>query len=852
MPDPTVHPRALPERSRRRRPPDPTAARRRTRSPSTRAGGLALSVVRRRRRRRAGDRPSLRARARRPASSSSPAETSRSPTTTAAAGRLPGRESVFDDLPSAIWLPDGRRLVDRDRPAAGRPIDRPSSWPGRRAPERDGVATEPDRDPSRRTSWSRPAAPATPPARSATSSRRRSRPIASRSSRSTRRRATGRAGRRTSTTSTTCRAKPCSRRSTTTGSAGPTAWALQRVYRADRSRDAIFEVRDGEVVLVTDGYHPFAAAHGDDAYYLNALAGDRRTMACSFDPDLDWVRETWSDLEPDPRVPLVPPARPRRLIPPQQASQPRGQGLLHGRIAHARRGDAASASATARRVASSAPGPIAQAVLPELRDLDPGVDGDRSAASRQVEPRRDGLVVAAHPAQEARSLDPDALGRPRRIETAVHDPRPGRWSARACRRPRRAGDATTAVAGRPRDRRPPTPGHGSGSGGRSGSSAASRQPRASSRRRSRANARARPARSPRGAVRAGGRVRVVDVDPPEQPRQRANVLPVVADDLHQRLGWGSAEEVEEPARDLPALDVAVAMRAEQLDLDRPKPGVGHPMPEDPTDERQQVKVAGERRWGGTRHPVPRDEQRPVEAAAVVGHEPRVRGEVAARDARAARPPPDGPAAGAGPGGTARPPTSPSPTRNATVPEAVARPVVSVSRQTRGTSAGGRPGSPASRSRSIGRMTVAGSQRTTGPAGSRSSSPSTAAASRRPSSTEPLADAAVSSIARLAAGRREGGPVVREASLEGRAAHRPAATAASGSIAAPRPRVSCSSRRSASARASTSGSRRGPVHAGQPLSQSQPRMSSAAPAISSSCRSQSRGLRPIPPGTASYR
>jgi 5-deoxy-glucuronate isomerase len=88
----------------------------------------------------------------------------------------------------------------------------------------------------------------------------------------------------------------------------PKAWAIQRLYRADRSRDGIWEVRDGEVVLVTDGYHPFTATHGDDAYYLNALAGDRRTMACSFDPDLDWVRATWSSMAVDPRVPLVPPA----------------------------------------------------------------------------------------------------------------------------------------------------------------------------------------------------------------------------------------------------------------------------------------------------------------------------------------------------------------------------------------------------------------------------------------------------------------------------------------------------------------------------------------------------------------
>lgn len=83
------------------------------------------------------------------------------------------------------------------------------------------------------------------------------------------------------------------------------AWGMQRLYRGDRSRDCAWEVRDGEVVLVTDGYHPFVAAHGDDAYYLNALAGDRRTMACSYDPALDWVRSTWTGMAPDPRVPLV-------------------------------------------------------------------------------------------------------------------------------------------------------------------------------------------------------------------------------------------------------------------------------------------------------------------------------------------------------------------------------------------------------------------------------------------------------------------------------------------------------------------------------------------------------------------
>jgi 5-deoxy-glucuronate isomerase len=88
----------------------------------------------------------------------------------------------------------------------------------------------------------------------------------------------------------------------------PEGWGIQRLYRADRSRDALWTVTEGDVVVVTDGYHPFVAAHGEDAYYLNALAGDRRTMACSFDPALDWTRAAWDGIAADPRVPLVEPS----------------------------------------------------------------------------------------------------------------------------------------------------------------------------------------------------------------------------------------------------------------------------------------------------------------------------------------------------------------------------------------------------------------------------------------------------------------------------------------------------------------------------------------------------------------
>ena len=84
----------------------------------------------------------------------------------------------------------------------------------------------------------------------------------------------------------------------------PEAWGVQRLYGG--SSEGLWAVLDGEAVIVRDGYHPFVATHGDDAYYLNALAGDVRTMACSYDPALDHVRDAWTSLEPDPRVPLVP------------------------------------------------------------------------------------------------------------------------------------------------------------------------------------------------------------------------------------------------------------------------------------------------------------------------------------------------------------------------------------------------------------------------------------------------------------------------------------------------------------------------------------------------------------------
>ena len=83
------------------------------------------------------------------------------------------------------------------------------------------------------------------------------------------------------------------------------AFAFQRLYSPQHDVDETWTVRDGDVVLVPYGYHPFTAAPGYDFYYLNALAGDHHSMAASDDPALAWIRDTWAELPKDPRVPLV-------------------------------------------------------------------------------------------------------------------------------------------------------------------------------------------------------------------------------------------------------------------------------------------------------------------------------------------------------------------------------------------------------------------------------------------------------------------------------------------------------------------------------------------------------------------
>ena len=85
--------------------------------------------------------------------------------------------------------------------------------------------------------------------------------------------------------------------------ADPDAFGIQRLYTADGRRDEVVTVANGDLVLVRAGYHPFVAAYGYDAYYLNTLAGSFRSMAAPDDPRYAHLRSAWP--APDPRVPLV-------------------------------------------------------------------------------------------------------------------------------------------------------------------------------------------------------------------------------------------------------------------------------------------------------------------------------------------------------------------------------------------------------------------------------------------------------------------------------------------------------------------------------------------------------------------
>jgi 5-deoxy-glucuronate isomerase len=98
------------------------------------------------------------------------------------------------------------------------------------------------------------------------------------------------------------------------GPSGAPGFGYQRVYGSGPGReiDVTAEVRSGDTIVMPHGYHgPSMAAPGYDLYYLNVMAGPgERAWRFTDDPDHAWIRATWEDQEPDPRLPMTTARRP--------------------------------------------------------------------------------------------------------------------------------------------------------------------------------------------------------------------------------------------------------------------------------------------------------------------------------------------------------------------------------------------------------------------------------------------------------------------------------------------------------------------------------------------------------------
>lgn len=69
----------------------------------------------------------------------------------------------------------------------------------------------------------------------------------------------------------------------------PSGFGIQKVYTQEGDIDETYTVKDGDLVEIPRGYHPFACAPGYYAYYLWFMAGKRRGFFMSTDPDHSWI-----------------------------------------------------------------------------------------------------------------------------------------------------------------------------------------------------------------------------------------------------------------------------------------------------------------------------------------------------------------------------------------------------------------------------------------------------------------------------------------------------------------------------------------------------------------------------------
>ena len=73
--------------------------------------------------------------------------------------------------------------------------------------------------------------------------------------------------------------------------------AFHRNYRLDNDFDEIMPAKNGDCVLVPEGFHPVAPTPGTNIYFLNYLAGDAQHEARDYkpyeDPNTTWIKDDW-------------------------------------------------------------------------------------------------------------------------------------------------------------------------------------------------------------------------------------------------------------------------------------------------------------------------------------------------------------------------------------------------------------------------------------------------------------------------------------------------------------------------------------------------------------------------------
>jgi 5-deoxy-glucuronate isomerase len=74
-------------------------------------------------------------------------------------------------------------------------------------------------------------------------------------------------------------------------------FGIQRNYQQESGLDELFAVHNGDLTLVTRGFHPAVAAPGSNMYFLNYQAGDlldgARGAAPFEDPAQVWIKDNW-------------------------------------------------------------------------------------------------------------------------------------------------------------------------------------------------------------------------------------------------------------------------------------------------------------------------------------------------------------------------------------------------------------------------------------------------------------------------------------------------------------------------------------------------------------------------------